>query len=197
MSRLLRHAGALNQSAFPLIERATRQTPIGIWIGTNDAFFPLKVVRATREALQAQGFEPQMNRINGHTHWYDDRAAGDQQAGVGILRQHALAGEPKYERYNKGVSSEVIRSLRLPDNPPTRRHSRYTSPAQDSGGKVNIPNWPDDDSPRETCAPCPDCRLEHTVVIVTSSRWHYCQCSACGRLWREKRPPPASPGAAA
>ena len=94
------HAGALNQSAFPLIERAPRKTPIGIWIGTNDALFPLKVVRATRDALKAQGFEPQMNEINGHTHWYYDRAPEINKQAWAFLRQHTLAGEPKYERYN-------------------------------------------------------------------------------------------------
>jgi poly(3-hydroxybutyrate) depolymerase len=94
------HAGALNQSAFPLIERATRKTPIGIWIGTNDTFFPLKVVRATRDALTAKGFEPQLNEINGHTHWYYDRAPEINKQAWAFLRQHALAGEPKYERYS-------------------------------------------------------------------------------------------------
>ena len=94
------HAGALNQSAFPLIERATRKIPIGIWIGTNDALFPLKVVRATRDALKSNGFEPHMNEINGHTHWYYDRAPEINKQTWAFLRQHALAGEPKYERYD-------------------------------------------------------------------------------------------------
>ena len=94
------HAGALPPSAFPMIERAPRKTPIGIWIGTNDAFFPLKVVRATRDALKAQGFEPQMNEINGHTHWYYDRAPEINKQAWAFLRQHALSGEPKYERYS-------------------------------------------------------------------------------------------------
>jgi poly(3-hydroxybutyrate) depolymerase len=94
------HAGALNDSALPLIERATRKTPIGIWIGTNDALFPLKVVRATRDALKAQGFDPLMNEINGHTHWYYDRAPEINKQAWAFLRQHSLAGEPKYERYS-------------------------------------------------------------------------------------------------
>jgi poly(3-hydroxybutyrate) depolymerase len=34
------HAGAMHQSMFPLIERATRRTPIAMWVGTNDALFP-------------------------------------------------------------------------------------------------------------------------------------------------------------
>ena len=93
------HAGALNQSAFPLLERATRKTPIGIWIGTNDAFFPLKVVRATRDALKAQGFDPQMNEMNGHTHWYYDRAPDINKQAWAFLRQHSLPAEPKYQRY--------------------------------------------------------------------------------------------------
>ena len=33
--------------------------------------------------------------------------------------------------------------------------------------------------------------------MITSRSWHYCQCLACGRLWREKRPPPESTGSAA
>ena len=94
------HAGALHESAVPLIERATRKIPIGIWIGTNDALFPLKVVRASRDALQAQGFAPQMNEINGHTHWYYDRAPEINKQAWAFLRQQALAGEPKYERYD-------------------------------------------------------------------------------------------------
>jgi len=93
------HAGALNQSAFALIERATRKTPIGIWIGTNDALFPLKVVRATRDALKAQGFEPVMNELSGHTHWYYDRAPEINKQAWAFLRQQVTAGEPKYERY--------------------------------------------------------------------------------------------------
>jgi poly(3-hydroxybutyrate) depolymerase len=93
------HAGAMNQSMVPAIERATRKTPIGIWVGTNDALFPLKVVRATRDALKAQGFAPELTEISGHTHWYYDRAPEINRSAWAFLRQHVLAGEPKYERY--------------------------------------------------------------------------------------------------
>jgi poly(3-hydroxybutyrate) depolymerase len=93
------HAGALPDSALPLIERATRKTPIAIWVGTNDAFFPLKVVRATRDALKAQGFAPELTEIGGHTHWYYDRAGDINKKVWAFLQQHVLPAEPKYERY--------------------------------------------------------------------------------------------------
>ena len=93
------HAGALSDSAKPLIERATRKTPIAIWVGTNDAFFPLNVVRATRDALKAQGFAPELTEISGHTHWYYDRAGDINKKAWAFLQPHVLPGEPKYERY--------------------------------------------------------------------------------------------------
>jgi poly(3-hydroxybutyrate) depolymerase len=94
------HAGAMPESAFPLIERATRKTPIGIWIGTNDALFPLEVVRATRDALSAQGFAAELTEIPGHTHWYYDRAPEINKKVWAFLRQHTLPSEPKYERHS-------------------------------------------------------------------------------------------------
>jgi poly(3-hydroxybutyrate) depolymerase len=93
------HAGALPDSARPWIERAPRKTPIGMWVGTNDALFPLPVVRATRDALKAQGFAAELTEIAGHTHRYYDRWAYINDLVWKFLRQHVLPGEPKYERY--------------------------------------------------------------------------------------------------
>ena len=93
------HAGAMHESAFQLIERAPRKTPIGMWVGTNDALFPLKVVRATRDALKEGGFSPELTEISGHTHWYYDRAADINKKVWAFLRTHALPAEPKYQRY--------------------------------------------------------------------------------------------------
>jgi len=93
------HAGAMHESSFPLIERAARKTPIGMWVGTNDALFPLKVVRATRDALKDGGFSPELTEISGHTHWYYDRAADINKKAWAFLRAHALSAEPKYQRY--------------------------------------------------------------------------------------------------
>jgi poly(3-hydroxybutyrate) depolymerase len=94
------HAGALPESSFPMIERATRKTPIAIWVGTNDAFFPLKVVRATRDALKAGGFRPELTEISGHTHWYYDTAGDINKKVWAFLHQFDLPNEQKYEKYS-------------------------------------------------------------------------------------------------
>ena len=94
------HAGAMPESAVPFIPRAARKTPIGIWIGTNDALFPLAVVRATRDAFAAQGFTAELSEIPGHTHWYYDRAPQINKQVLAFLRQHALQAPPRYERHS-------------------------------------------------------------------------------------------------
>jgi poly(3-hydroxybutyrate) depolymerase len=93
------HAGSLPESAFPFIGRAARKTPIALWVGTNDAFFPLKVVRATRDALKGEGFAPELTEIPGHTHWYYDRAPEINKKVWAFLQSHVLTDEPKYEKY--------------------------------------------------------------------------------------------------
>lgn len=93
------HAGAMHESMFPLIEGAARKTPIGMWVGTRDTLFPVAVVRATRNALTAKGFAPELTEISGHTHWYYDRAPQINRDAWAFLRQHLLPAEPKYERH--------------------------------------------------------------------------------------------------
>jgi poly(3-hydroxybutyrate) depolymerase len=93
------HAGALSPAMFPTIERAPRKTPIAIWVGTNDQLFPLPVVRATRDALKQHGFEPVLTEINGHTHWYYDRAPEINKSAWQFLQKHALGADAKYQRY--------------------------------------------------------------------------------------------------
>jgi poly(3-hydroxybutyrate) depolymerase len=94
------HAGALQGSQFnQLIERAKRKIPIAIFVGTNDNFFPLPVVRATRDALNAQGFNSELTEIKGHTHWYYDRAPEINRSAWEFLKRYELNGEPLYEEY--------------------------------------------------------------------------------------------------
>ena len=93
------HAGALPDSASPMMERAARKTPIAIWIGTDDALFPLPVVRATRDALKAHGFHPEMTELAGHTHMYYNRAGAINEEVWKFLKPISLPNEPHYERY--------------------------------------------------------------------------------------------------
>ncbi len=93
------HAGALGANANSYIERAHRKMPIAIFVGTNDRLFPLPVVRATRDALNARGFNSELTEIKGHTHWYYDRAPEINLSVWEFLKNHELAKEPKYEQY--------------------------------------------------------------------------------------------------
>lgn len=93
------HAGALGTEDGPYIDRAQRKIPIAIFVGTNDQFFPLPVVRATRDALNARGFKSELTEIKGHTHWYYDRAAEINRSAWDFLKGHELGGEPKYEQH--------------------------------------------------------------------------------------------------
>lgn len=93
------HAGAIDAEAGPYMERAPRKIPIAIFVGTNDHLFPLPVVRATRDALNARGFKTELTEIKGHTHWYYDRAAEINRSAWEFLKGHELGGEPKYVQY--------------------------------------------------------------------------------------------------
>lgn len=92
------HAGALAPDTKPLIERAARKTPISIFIGTQDPLFPLAAVRATRDALSAGGFSPELTEIKGHDHWYYDRAEEINGGAWAFLSRHELAEEPRFEK---------------------------------------------------------------------------------------------------
>jgi poly(3-hydroxybutyrate) depolymerase len=94
------HAGALAPESYGYIDLAKRKTPISIIVGTKDPFFPLDLVRATKEALNKRGFDAQLSEIPGHDHWYYDRAAEFNRALWDFLKKQQLAEEPRYEHYN-------------------------------------------------------------------------------------------------
>jgi poly(3-hydroxybutyrate) depolymerase len=93
------HAGAMGAEADPFLDRARRKIPISIFVGTNDEFFPLSVVRATRDALNDQGFKCELTEIKDHTHWYYDRAAEINRSAWQFLKGQLLSEEPKYQKH--------------------------------------------------------------------------------------------------
>lgn len=94
------HAGALHGSQdSQLIKYAKRKIPIAIFVGTNDSFFPLPVVRATRDALNAEGFNSELTEIKGHTHWYYEKAPEINRSAWEFLKRYELTGEPVYEEH--------------------------------------------------------------------------------------------------
>jgi poly(3-hydroxybutyrate) depolymerase len=93
------HAGVIDPRMMPMIERATRKIPISIFVGTSDQFFPVKDVRATRDALNKNGFDAQLTEIKGHTHDYYSKADEINKAAWDFLKAATLPADPRYQRY--------------------------------------------------------------------------------------------------
>jgi poly(3-hydroxybutyrate) depolymerase len=94
------HAGALAPDAMELIKLAKRKIPISIQVGDSDQFFPLKDVRATRDALKEAGVPVTLVEIANHDHWYYDSASKFNQTAWEFLKKYELDAEPRYQKYN-------------------------------------------------------------------------------------------------
>ena len=93
------HAGALPADAFE-IDLAKRKIPIYIQVGDSDQFFPLKAVRATRDALNAKGFATELTELPGHDHNYYDVAAKTNNSAWEFLKKHELESDPSYRKFH-------------------------------------------------------------------------------------------------
>jgi poly(3-hydroxybutyrate) depolymerase len=93
------HAGALPPETYPYIARAARKIPLAIWVGTDDPFFPLPAVRATRDALAAQKVDVKLTELAGHRHDYYSRARSINQQAWDFLKPHTLEADPVFTKY--------------------------------------------------------------------------------------------------
>lgn len=96
------HAGALQPGDNRVIELAKRKIPISIQVGDNDQYFPLKAVRATRDALNEEGFAVELIEMPNHDHWYYDLAPKINRSAWEFLRKHQLSVAPQYHQYQFG-----------------------------------------------------------------------------------------------
>ncbi len=95
------HAGALrSEREFDLVKLPKRKIPISIQVGDSDAFFPLKEVRATRDALQEAGFPVDLIEIKNHDHFYYGSAAKFNQTAWEFLKKYELPEDPLYQSYS-------------------------------------------------------------------------------------------------
>jgi len=92
------HAGAMRRND-PAIGQAKRKTPIAIFVGSRDQFFPLEAVRGTQEDLNKQGFAVELTVMPGHDHWYYDLAPKINANAWEFLRKQQLNEDPRYEHY--------------------------------------------------------------------------------------------------
>jgi poly(3-hydroxybutyrate) depolymerase len=94
------HAGALSRDDVQLIDMAKRKIPISIQVGDSDQYFPVKIVRQTRDALKTAGFNVELTEIPNHDHWYYDQAAKFNQTAWDFLKKFELDVDPRYQKYN-------------------------------------------------------------------------------------------------
>lgn len=93
------HAGAVSEEGRKAFDQVKRKTPVGLVVGTHDPFFPVAVVRSTRDALKEHGIEAPLTEIQGHTHDYYGRSKEINKLAWEFLKDKALAGEPKFTEY--------------------------------------------------------------------------------------------------
>jgi poly(3-hydroxybutyrate) depolymerase len=94
------HAGALPPEGRDLIEMAKRKIPISIQVGDSDQYFSLKVVRATRDALNAKGFAVELAELPNHDHWYYDLAPKINRTAWDFLKKYELESDPIYRKFS-------------------------------------------------------------------------------------------------
>jgi predicted esterase len=94
------HAGALPPNDADLIEMAKRKIPISIQVGDSDQSFPLKAVRATRDALNAKGFAVELTELPNHNHWYYDLAPKINRTAWDFLKKYELESDPIYRKFS-------------------------------------------------------------------------------------------------
>jgi dienelactone hydrolase len=80
------------------IDGAKRKIPLAIFVGTADPFFPLKVVRFTRDALERAAMPVTLKEIPGHDHDYYTWSAEINRDAWAFLRDKQLPAEPQYEQ---------------------------------------------------------------------------------------------------
>ena len=93
------HAGALPRDDLNLMDLAKRKIPISIQVGDSDEYFPVKIVRATRDALKDKGFTVDLIEIPNHDHWYYDQASKFNQTAWDFLKKYELDADPFYQKY--------------------------------------------------------------------------------------------------
>lgn len=93
------HAGAIREDGEEMLDDATRKIPIALLVGTQDPFFPLPNVRATRDALVKRGFDVPLTEIKGHNHNYYGRSKEINKAAWEFLKDKSLKEEPKHTQY--------------------------------------------------------------------------------------------------
>jgi predicted esterase len=103
------HAGSWrSDEELSYVQLAKRKTPIAIFIGDRDQYFPIDSVKKTEELLKSNQFPVQVTVMKGHDHWYYDLAPDINRNAWAFLKQHSLSAEPKFTQY--GTAQNINRA---------------------------------------------------------------------------------------
>jgi poly(3-hydroxybutyrate) depolymerase len=93
-------AGSLRTQDYDLFNDAERKTPVALFVGTRDPFFPLSAVRQTRDAFRERNFTVELTEILDLDHNYYSRSSEINEKSWSFLSKFKLDSEPKYKQYN-------------------------------------------------------------------------------------------------
>src|SRR6476646_6544781 len=95
------HAGAMGEDFYPTLDVAKRKIPISIWVGTEDPYFKLPLVKATQAELNKHGFEAKIVEIKGHDHNYYAVSKELNPQIWDFFRSNKLDGEASWQVYQR------------------------------------------------------------------------------------------------
>jgi predicted esterase len=105
------HAGSWREEKdLSLMQFAKRKTPLAIFVGDRDAFFPLSSVKATEVALKGAGFPVEVTVMKGHDHWYYDLAPEINRSAWDFLKRQELNEDPIYATYSGPKEADEFNS---------------------------------------------------------------------------------------
>ena len=93
------HAGAVSSDYFSIFDHATRKIPLAIFIGDQDQFYPIEVVRAVNAALEKRGFPVVYKEMKDHDHAYKAVAPQINEEMWKFFTDHPLSQDPRYTQY--------------------------------------------------------------------------------------------------
>jgi len=95
------HAGAMGEDFYPYLDLAKRKIPITIWVGTEDPYFKLPMVKATQAELNKHGFDAKVIEMKGHDHNYYAVAKDLNPQIWDFFRNNKLNGEASWQVYQR------------------------------------------------------------------------------------------------
>ena len=95
------HAGAMREDFYSYLDLARRKIPITIWIGTEDPYFKLPMVKATQAELNKHGFDAKVVEMKGHDHNYYAVSKDLNPKIWDFLRNNKLDEEASWQVYQR------------------------------------------------------------------------------------------------